>query len=76
MKDGVLWPETLLAKDIEDSRIYLFGYDSSITHWDQANVPRTEIENDAEDLCAKLAVQRSETDTVRLLRLLLASDVG
>ena len=67
-RDGVLWPEVLLTKDIEGSRIYLFGYDSSITHWDQASVPRTELENDAEDLCAKLVAQRSKTNTVRLPR--------
>lgn len=66
IKDGVLWPELLLPKDIEDSRIYLFGSDSGITHRDQASVPRTELEYDAEDLCAKLAAQRSQTGTVRL----------
>lgn len=74
-KDGVLWPATLLAKDIEGSRIYLFGYDSGIIHWDQASVSRTELENDAEDLCAQLAAQRSKTNTVRLPRPGRTSDV-
>ena len=74
-KDGVLWPATLLAKDIEGSRIYLFGYDSGIIHRDQASVSRTELENDAEDLCAQLAAQRSKTDTVRLPRPGRTSDV-
>lgn len=69
-KDGVLWPKAFLAKDIEDSRISLFGYDSGIIHWDQANLARTKLENDAEGLCGHLAAQRSKTDTVRLPRML------
>ena len=63
-KDGVLWPRDLLPKDIPNSRVFLFGYDSGITHRDQSTVTKTEIHSDAEDLCAKLAAERSATKTV------------
>ncbi|RKK63859.1 hypothetical protein BFJ69_g16852 [Fusarium oxysporum] len=64
-QDGVLWPKDLLPQDIPESRIFLFGYDTGITHRDQSSVTKTEIHSDAEDLCAKLAAERSNTNTVR-----------
>jgi protein SERAC1 len=63
-KNGVLWPKELLPKDVPKSRIYLFGYDTGITHWDQNEVQRTEIHSDADDLCARLDAERSKTNTV------------
>lgn len=67
MKEGVLWPKELLAKDIPNSRIYLFGYDADIVHRDPSTVTKTELESDAEDLCARLAAERAATNTVLLL---------
>ncbi|KAH7186793.1 hypothetical protein DER44DRAFT_834410 [Fusarium oxysporum] len=62
-QDGVLWPKDLLPQDIPESRIYLFGYDTGIIHRDQSSVTKTEIHSDAEDFCAKLAAERSSTNT-------------
>ncbi|KAI1462621.1 Alpha/Beta hydrolase protein [Annulohypoxylon moriforme] len=62
-KGEVLWPKDLLPKDIPDSRIFLFGYDTGIVHRDQPSVANTEIHSDANDLCAKLAAERSNTNT-------------
>ncbi|KAJ6035826.1 Alpha/Beta hydrolase protein [Penicillium herquei] len=62
-KDGVLWPKDLLPQDVERSRIFLFGYDSGITHRDQSLVQKTEIHSDADDLCARLVAERSSTKT-------------
>lgn len=64
LKDTILWPRDLLPKDVPKARCYLFGYDSGITHRDQANVTKTEIHSDADDLCAKLDAERSSTSTV------------
>lgn len=63
-KDSVLWPQDLLAKDVPNSRILLYGYDSGITHWDQSAVSQTDLRSDSEDLCAKLAAKRTTADTV------------
>jgi len=63
-KNGVLWPKELLPKDVPKSRIFLFGYDTGITHWDQNEVQSTEIHSDADDLCAKLDAVRSKDSTV------------
>lgn len=63
-KNGVLWPKELLPKDVPKSRIYLFGYDTGITHWDQNEIQRTDIHSDADDLSAKLDAERSKTITV------------
>lgn len=63
-KDKVVWPAELLPKDISDSRVFLFGYDSGIVHRNPANVTNTEIHSDADDLCAKLVAERSRTQTV------------
>lgn len=63
-KDGVLWPAEILPKDVEMSRIFLFGYDTRITHLDQSKVQNTEIHGDADDLCAKLGAERLRTKTV------------
>ncbi|KAH8878747.1 hypothetical protein GQ53DRAFT_756485 [Thozetella sp. PMI_491] len=62
-KDGVLWPQELLPKDTPESRIFLFGYDSGITHRDQSAVTNTEIHSDANDLVARLSAERSSTKT-------------
>ncbi|KAI1172360.1 Alpha/Beta hydrolase protein [Nemania sp. FL0916] len=62
-KDGVLWPRDLLPKDVPDSRIFLFGYDTGITHRDQSQVTQSEIHSDANDFCAKLAAERSRSNT-------------
>jgi len=75
-KDGVLWPNDLLPKDIPESRIFLFGYDSGITHLDQSSVTKTEIHSDAEDLCAKLAAERSKTNTEELPIVFVAHSLG
>lgn len=69
VKDGVLWPKDLLAEDISDSRIFLFGFDSAITHLNQGDVTLTELESDAEDLCGKLAAERARTGTVSALKI-------
>ena len=63
-EDGVLWPRDLLPEDIPISRVLLFGYGTSIIYWDQSSVSKTEIHSDAEDLCVKLAAERSNTQTV------------
>lgn len=57
------WPKDLLPKDIPDSRIFLFGYDSGIIH--RGPVAQTEIHSDADDICSKLSTERSKTNTVR-----------
>ncbi|KAK8017693.1 Alpha/Beta hydrolase protein [Apiospora rasikravindrae] len=62
-KTGILWPRDILPKDVPKSRIYLFGYDSGITHRDQSSVVKTEIHSDADDLCARFEAERSSTDT-------------
>ncbi|KAI1764697.1 hypothetical protein GGR53DRAFT_520137 [Hypoxylon sp. FL1150] len=36
-KDGVIWPKDLLPKDVPESRIFLFGFDSGIVHRDQSS---------------------------------------
>lgn len=63
-KDKVVWPAELLPKDISDSRVFLFGYDNGIVHRNPADVTKTELRSDADDLCAKLGAERSRTQTV------------
>lgn len=63
-KDGVIWPKDLLPLDVPESRIFLFGYDTSIAQKDPTRVANTEIHSDANDLCSKLAAERSSTGTV------------
>jgi len=63
-KGSTLWPRDLLAKDIPNSRILLFGYDSGIVRLDQSTVAQTDLRSDAEDLCAKLAAIRSDSNAV------------
>jgi hypothetical protein len=60
-KDKVLWPAELLPKDVPDARVFLFGYDTGITHLNQGEVTKTELHSDADDLCAKLVAERSRT---------------
>lgn len=72
-KEGVLWPQDLLAKDIPNSRIFLFGYDSSITQWNQNELQKKEIHSDADDLTARLATERSESKTVSTAGLVIFS---
>ncbi|KAI0413535.1 Alpha/Beta hydrolase protein [Xylaria grammica] len=75
-KDGVVWPRDLLPKDIPESRVFLFGYDSAITHLDQSSVAKTEIHSDANDLCAKLADKRSATGTENRPIIFVAHSLG
>jgi len=75
-KDGVFWPQDLLSKDVPDSRIFLFGYDTSILQLKQSNVTKTEIHSDAEDLCAKLAVERFNTKSEDRPIILIAHSLG
>ncbi|KAI3572864.1 Alpha/Beta hydrolase protein [Fusarium oxysporum f. sp. albedinis] len=75
-EDGVLWPKDLLPQDIPESRIYLFGYDTGITHRDQSSVTKTEIHSDAEDFCAKLAAERSSTNTEDRPIIFIAHSLG
>ncbi|EXA29670.1 hypothetical protein FOVG_18861 [Fusarium oxysporum f. sp. pisi HDV247] len=75
-QDGVLWPKDLLPQDIPESRIFLFGYDTGITHRDQSSVTKTEIHSDAEDLCAKLAAERSSTGTEDRPIIFIAHSLG
>ncbi|KAF4464586.1 ribonuclease p mrp [Fusarium albosuccineum] len=63
-KDGVFWPKDLLPSDVPESRIFVFGYDANILSHDQSGATKTEIHSDAEDICAKLAAKRLETNTV------------
>lgn len=63
-KGSCLWPRDLLAKDLPNSRILLYGYDSGIARWDQSTVAQTDLRSDAEDMCAKLAAKRASTDSV------------
>ncbi|ORY19555.1 Alpha/Beta hydrolase protein [Clohesyomyces aquaticus] len=62
-KDGCLWPRELLAKDIPDSRIFGFGYDSGVVHSDTAEITQGSTENDARVLCMLLDGKRKETNT-------------
>ncbi|KAI1770758.1 hypothetical protein F4818DRAFT_252459 [Hypoxylon cercidicola] len=75
-KDEVLWPRDLLPKDIPESRIFLFGFDSGIVHRDQSSVTNTEIHSDANDLCAKLVAQRSSSGTADRPIILVAHSLG
>ncbi|KAI8962531.1 Alpha/Beta hydrolase protein [Daldinia sp. FL1419] len=75
-KEGVLWPKDLLPQDIPESRIFLFGYDTSITQRDPSRVANTEIHSDANDLCTKLAAERSSTDTNERPIILVAHSLG
>ncbi|KAL5600869.1 hypothetical protein FOVSG1_006899 [Fusarium oxysporum f. sp. vasinfectum] len=75
-QDGILWPKDLLPQDIPESRIFLFGYDTGITHRDQSSVTKTEIHSDAEDLCAKLAAERSNTNTEDRPIIFIAHSLG
>ncbi|WYZ42210.1 hypothetical protein EsH8_V_001105 [Colletotrichum jinshuiense] len=75
-KEGVIWPRDLLPKDVPASRIYLFGYDTGITHRDQSSVTKTEIHSDAEDLCAKLAAERSRNMTEDRPIIFIAHSLG
>ncbi|KAI0906495.1 hypothetical protein F4823DRAFT_565723 [Ustulina deusta] len=70
------WPRDLLPKDIPESRVFLFGYDSGITHLDQSTVSKTEIHSDANDLCAQLADKRSSTGTEDRPIILIAHSLG
>ncbi|TGJ78475.1 hypothetical protein E0Z10_g10285, partial [Xylaria hypoxylon] len=75
-KDGVLWPKDLLPKDIPESRVFLFGYDSRITHPDQSSVTKSKIHSDANDLCAKLSGQRWTTRTEDRPIIFIAHSLG
>ncbi|WZH49502.1 putative ribonuclease p mrp protein [Fusarium acuminatum] len=61
-KENVLWPSTLLPKDIPEARIFLFGYDSAIVHRKKADIIKTEVHSDAQDLCAQLVSERSQNN--------------
>ncbi|KAF2791859.1 hypothetical protein K505DRAFT_308700 [Melanomma pulvis-pyrius CBS 109.77] len=75
-KGPCLWPRDLLATDLPNSRILLYGYDSSITHWDQSTVAQTDLRSDAEDMCAKLAAKRASTDSNDRPIILIAHSLG
>ncbi|KAI0186035.1 Alpha/Beta hydrolase protein [Xylaria flabelliformis] len=75
-KDGCLWPEELLPKDVPESRIFLFGYDTGITHRDQSQVTQSEIHSDANDFCAKLAAERSRSSTENRPIVIIAHSLG
>ncbi|KAI6082266.1 hypothetical protein F4821DRAFT_272559 [Hypoxylon rubiginosum] len=75
-KDGVVWPKELLPKDVPESRIFLFGFDSRIVHRDQSSVTNTEIHSDANDLCAKLVARRSSSATADRPIILVGHSLG
>ncbi|KAI8954916.1 Alpha/Beta hydrolase protein [Xylaria longipes] len=60
-KNGILWPAQLLPKDVPEARIFLFGYDTAIVRIKPGNVSKTEVHSNADDLCAKLAAERSNS---------------
>ncbi|KAH7086933.1 Alpha/Beta hydrolase protein [Paraphoma chrysanthemicola] len=62
-KDGVLWPRDLLAKDVPDSRIIGYGYDSRIVHAETKEVVQGSLEDDAQTLCSQLDELRRTTNT-------------
>ncbi|KAG4282361.1 hypothetical protein FPRO06_09034 [Fusarium proliferatum] len=75
-KSGVVWPKDLLPDDVPASRIFLFGYDTNITSADQSGATKTEIHSDAEDVCAKLAAERLNTQTVDRPIVFVAHSLG
>ncbi|KAI4157009.1 MAG: hypothetical protein LQ342_008553, partial [Letrouitia transgressa] len=62
-KDGVIWPQELLSKDVPKSRILSFGYDSRIVHSNTAEVTQGNIADDARQLCSLLDDLRKQTNT-------------
>ncbi|KAJ3547444.1 hypothetical protein NM208_g1506 [Fusarium decemcellulare] len=62
VEDGTLWPKELLPQDVQNSRIMSFGYDSSITHSDTAEVTQGSLDNEARSLCSLLQEQRSSPE--------------
>lgn len=67
-KNGILWPKELLPTDVPKSRVYLFGFDTGITRWNQNEIENTEIHSNADDLCARLETERSKSNTVSSAR--------
>jgi len=59
-RDNVFWPAQLLPKEVPDARIFVFGYDSSIVKVKHGTVAKTEVRSNADDLCSKLAAERSK----------------
>ena len=64
-KDGVIWPQELLSKDIPKSRILSFGYDSGVVHNDTAEVTQGSLADEARQFCSLLDDLRKQTKTVR-----------
>ena len=63
-KDGVLWPQKLLATDTARCRIMSFGYDSAVIHSDTAEVTQGSLATAARSLCSTLGTERVTPETV------------
>ncbi|KAK5637232.1 hypothetical protein RRF57_012944 [Xylaria bambusicola] len=76
-KNGTFWPGELLPKDVPEARIFLFGYDAIIVSSKPGAISKTEVHRNADDLCAKLAAERSNTpDAVNRPIIIIAHSLG
>ncbi|RBR19576.1 uncharacterized protein FIESC28_05571 [Fusarium coffeatum] len=55
---SVFWPVDLLSKDLPDSRILMFGYDSKITKYSAGAVSENSVFSHAKDLLFALGLER------------------
>ena len=63
-KNGVFWPRDLLSQDVQNVRIIVFGYDSSVVQF-FGRVSRNQIRDHARTLIADLRRCRKKGDEVR-----------
>ncbi|GFF85142.1 hypothetical protein IFM53868_04387 [Aspergillus udagawae] len=62
VRPKIFWPRELLAQDVQNCRIFTYGYDSDVFNF-LGSVNRTNLYQHATDLLVALTDQRRETST-------------
>jgi hypothetical protein len=72
-KNGVLWPQALLPEDVRKARILTAGYSADVASIDADHeLEETTIKHHATDICERLSLLRTETNSVQRIFTLLS----
>ncbi|KAF6799460.1 nb-arc and ankyrin domain protein [Colletotrichum sojae] len=66
-QSGCFWPRDLLAKDFPKTRIFTYGYDSSVSHFFEGAANVSNIRDHAQDLLQRLSGERTDCEHRRLI---------